>query len=89
MLQILDKYRSGSGQMINGDKSAIFFSKNCSIEMKEPLAEKYLGLPTEVGRGLSETFEFLRAQVRGRIESWCGRECEENRWGTDTYTGKD
>lgn len=82
---ILDKYRSGSGQMVNREKSAIFFSKNCSQEMKqavsqeldihkEALAEKYLGLPTEVGRSLCGTFEYLPSQVKGRIESWCGRE---------------
>ena len=30
LMGILDKYRSGSGQMVNREKSAIFFSKNCS-----------------------------------------------------------
>lgn len=56
--EILDIYSRGSRQMINREKSAIFFSKNCSHEMKEvvrvldihkeALVEKYLGLPTEV-----------------------------------------
>jgi hypothetical protein len=41
---------------------------------KEALAERYLGLPTEVGRNTAEVFEYLPAQVKGRIESWCGRE---------------
>ena len=41
---------------------------------KEALAGKYLGLPTETGRSLSGVFEFLPAQVRGKIDSWCGRE---------------
>lgn len=41
---------------------------------KEALAEKYLGLPTEVGRNSNGVFEFLPSQVRGRIDGWCGRE---------------
>jgi hypothetical protein len=70
--------------MINREKSAIFFSKNCSHEMKEvvrvldihkeALVEKYLGLPTEVGYATSGVFEYLRAQVRGTIDGWCVRE---------------
>lgn len=58
---ILDIYSRGSGQLVNRDKSAVFFSSNCTDEMKaeirqglhidqEALAEKYLGLPTAVGR---------------------------------------
>jgi hypothetical protein len=84
-MEILNKYQRGYGQMINRDKSAIFSSKNCSLDMKkemwqgldinkEALAERYLGLPTETGRDLSGAFEFLTAQVKGKIESWCGRE---------------
>jgi hypothetical protein len=41
---------------------------------KEALAEKYLGLPTEIGRDISGSFEYLPSQVTGRIQSWCGRE---------------
>jgi hypothetical protein len=54
---ILEIYGKGSGQLVNRDKSAIFFSKNCVGDKKyevaeclnipnEALAEKYLGLPT-------------------------------------------
>jgi len=85
LLEILETYHHGSGQLVNRDKSASFFSKNCTQDMKqvvmqvlninkEALAERYLGLPTEVGRNTSEVFEYLPAQVKGRIESWCGRE---------------
>lgn len=41
---------------------------------KVALAERYLGLPTEVGRNLSGLFEYLPNQIKGRIEGWCGRE---------------
>jgi hypothetical protein len=88
--EVLNRYHKGSGQLVNYDKSAIFFSKNCSQDMKqevsqglniqkEALAERYLGLPTEVGR--SGLFEYLLAQVIGKIESWCGREA--------SYTGRE
>lgn len=66
LLAILEKYSRGSGQLVNREKSAIFFSKNCTDEMKEvvrnelniqkeSLAEKYLGFPTNVGREINDT----------------------------------
>lgn len=84
-MEILHIYHRGLGQLVNRDKSAIFYSRNCTDEMKEAigqvldiqreaLAERYLGLPTATGRNMNEVFEFLPAQVKGRIESWCGRE---------------
>lgn len=83
--EILDIYSRGSGQQINRDKSAVFFSRNCSDEMKnevrqvlqidkEALAEKYLGLPTAVGRSTREAFEFMLARIKGLIGTWSGRE---------------
>lgn len=76
--EVLDIYSRGSGQMINRDKSAIFFSKNCTDEsknevrncldiQKEALEEKYLGSPTSVGRAMKETFEYMPARVEGLI----------------------
>jgi len=41
---------------------------------KVALAEKYLGLPTTLGRSTSEAFEFLPNRVRGLIGTWSGRE---------------
>jgi len=74
--------------MVNRDKSAVFFSKNCSDEAKEEvrtalhidteaLAEKYLGLPTAVGRSTSESFEFLPTRIRNLIGTWSGREASQ------------
>jgi hypothetical protein len=82
---VLDIYGRGSGQMINRDKSAIFFSKNCSDKMKsevqqapnietEALADKYLGLPTAVGWSTSEAFEFMPSRIKKLIGTWSGRE---------------
>jgi hypothetical protein len=65
---ILEAYNRGSGQLVNREKSAIFFSKNYPEETKsevtqglniqrEALEEKYLGLPTAVGRSTTDAFE--------------------------------
>ena len=61
------------------------FSNNCTDEMKEvvrnelniqkeSLAEKYLGLPTNVGRQIIDSFQFIPTTVKGLIGGWCGRE---------------
>lgn len=83
--EILDVYSRGSGQLVNRDKSAVFFSKKCNESMKEEvrltltiekeaLAEKYLGLPTAVGRSTSEAFEFMPSRIWNLIGNWSGRE---------------
>jgi hypothetical protein len=70
--------------MVGRDKSAIFFSKNCTSDSKaevqdcldihkEALAEKYLGLPMSIGHAVKETFEYLPARVKEVIGSWSGR----------------
>lgn len=40
----------------------------------EALSDKYLGLPTALGRSTTEAFEFLPARIRGLIGTWSGRE---------------
>ena len=41
---------------------------------KAALAERYLGLPTAVGRSSTEAFEYMPARIRGLIGTWSGRE---------------
>ena len=78
-------YSRGSDQLVNRDKSAVFFSSNCSDEMKtvirqvlhiekEALTERYLGLPTAVGRSSTDAFEYIPARIRSLIGTWSGRE---------------
>ncbi|XP_072148368.1 uncharacterized protein [Setaria viridis] len=66
-------YCDASGQRINYDKSSIFFSKKCNESLKwvvkrkvhvtkEALTERYLGLPTDVGRSKSGAFKYLKDQ---------------------------
>ena len=63
----------------------MFFSKNCTDDMKlevwqslnieqEAPAERYLGLPTNVGCSSSEVFEFIPTRIRNLIGTWSGRE---------------
>lgn len=73
--EVLEIYSRGSGQLVNREKSVVFFSRNCTDDMKlevrqtlnieqEALTEKYLGLPTAVGRSTSEAFEFIHQESR-------------------------
>jgi hypothetical protein len=78
---ILEAYNRGSGQLVNREKSAIFFSKNCPEETKsevtqslniqrEALEEKYLGLPTAVGRSTTDAFEKLSSRTLNLVNGW-------------------
>lgn len=83
--EILVTYSRGSGQMINKDKSAVFFSSNCDDQMKEmvrqelhidteALCDKYLGLPTALGRSTAGAFDFMATRIRNLVGTWSGRE---------------
>jgi len=82
---ILDGYNKGSGQSVNKQKSAIFFSANSEQECKqevqailqipnEALGERYLGLPTSAGRGASSAFNCVPARVRGFVGGWAEKD---------------
>ncbi|GJM96176.1 hypothetical protein PR202_ga12989 [Eleusine coracana subsp. coracana] len=82
---ILDMNEQGSRQMVSREKSVVFFSANCSEDMKqevqqelnidkEALAEKYLGLPTALGRSTKEAFEYMPERLRGLVGTWSGRQ---------------
>ena len=71
---VLDVYCQASGQRINLDKSFVFFSKGCPNSVKEKvkvilevtsetLNEKYLGMPSDVGRSRNGTFKFLKDRL--------------------------
>uniref|UniRef100_A0A8R7PG21 Reverse transcriptase domain-containing protein n=1 Tax=Triticum urartu TaxID=4572 RepID=A0A8R7PG21_TRIUA len=67
---ILRIYGEASGQCVNRTKSAIYFSSNMPAQLKQQLksvlnidveafSERYLGLPTAVGRITSGTFDHI------------------------------
>ncbi|GJN09517.1 hypothetical protein PR202_ga27532 [Eleusine coracana subsp. coracana] len=78
---ILDDYNLGSGQLVNKQKSVIFFSANCVAEARqivhealqintEALGERYLGLPTSVGLSTDGTFDYVPNRIRGFVTGW-------------------
>ena len=67
--------------MVNKAKSAIFFSVNCTEEMKvathnssgievEALIEKYLGLSTAISRSSESQSEHIVTQIRKLVNGW-------------------
>jgi hypothetical protein len=66
---------------VNLDKSFVFFSKGCPESTRqsvktilqvpnETLNEKYLGMPSDIGRSLNGAFKYLRDRVWKRIQGW-------------------
>jgi hypothetical protein len=78
VVSLLDKYCNASGQIINLDKSSVFFSKDCPKAIRltvknvlnETLNEKYLGMPSDVGRLLHGSFKYLKDSIWKRIQGW-------------------
>ena len=78
---LLRVYCDASGQRINVDKSSIFFSKGVADSAKvavknildvhnESLTEKYLGLPSDVGRAKEGSFKYLKDRIWKRVQGW-------------------
>jgi hypothetical protein len=78
---VLNAYCKALGQRINRDKSSVFFSKGCpnsarqqvksTLEVNnETLSEKYLGMPSDVGRSRNGSFKFLKDRLWKRILGW-------------------
>ena len=76
---ILRIYGEASGQCVNRDKSAIYFSPNTPHNTRQALkhilgvnveafSERYLGLPTTVGRITSGTFDHICDRSRGKMQ---------------------
>ena len=74
VLDLLASYESMSRQQINRGKTSIFFSKSTTpdmrIEIKEALGvpeivqyDKYLGLPSLVGKRKKESFDYTKERV--------------------------
>jgi hypothetical protein len=77
--EILRIYGDCSGQSVNREKSAIFFSPNTpdpdrqSVKQVlgiqvEAFSERYLGLPTAVGRITSGSFDHIAERIRCKIQ---------------------
>ncbi|XP_024164012.1 uncharacterized protein LOC112170994 [Rosa chinensis] len=84
LLEVLETYRRASGQLVNFAKSSVVFSKNVSEEVKEEISgtlgvevvashEKYLGLPTYVGRKKTSTFHYIKERLGKKLSAWQGK----------------
>ena len=79
--RILEIYERASGQQLNRAKTSLFFSSNTSHEVQEEIKqwfgaqvikqhEKYLGLPSLVGRNKRSTFNAIKDKVAKKLEGW-------------------
>lgn len=79
--EILRIYSESSGQAVNKDKSYVFFNSNASAPVREAMkqewgiltkafTERYLGLPTAVGRITSGSFEHIGERSRSNMQGW-------------------
>lgn len=81
VMRVISSYELASGQRLNRTKTSLFFSTNTSDEDQAALKnfwgttacisqDKYLGLPTMVGRGKRHAFNSLKDKVWRRLQGW-------------------
>ena len=81
IMDILLLYELASGQKINVEKSEVSFSRNVSAESQNMLLSKlnfqtvvdhdrYLGLPTFVGRSKKIVFQSIQDRVWKKVKGW-------------------
>ena len=72
MLHILEAYEGASGQKVNRSKTSLFFIKSTlmTLNLTSKLGvqeimqyEKYLGLPSLVGKGKKVSFNYIKERV--------------------------
>ena len=75
------KYEKALGQKINSEKTNLFFSKGVPESSKDLLKnllgvpkikeyEKYLGLPTVVGRRKNASLNYIKDRVWSKLQGW-------------------
>ncbi|XP_027155460.1 uncharacterized protein LOC113766368 [Coffea eugenioides] len=78
---IIQQYGQASGQVVNFEKSAMFFAKNTPIRirkevskvldnMREAQSGKYLGLPMTIGRAKKQVFGYLKDKINSKLQGW-------------------
>ncbi|XP_062103477.1 uncharacterized protein LOC133814546 [Humulus lupulus] len=78
---ILHRYTTASGQMVNFSKSEVCFGSKVDDKTKREIAEifevkttehfeKYLGIPGLVGRSKRETFKPIKDRIWNKIKGW-------------------
>lgn len=81
---VLNIYEGFSGQKVNKSKTALFFSKSTSTEMRSTIIgvlgvqevmqyEKYLGLPSLVRKEKKASFSYIKERVWKELQGWEGK----------------
>jgi hypothetical protein len=81
LTRILEKYEVASGQKLNKEKTSIFFRRNTSPEKRMEITQlsglqatesydKYLGLPTLVGKSRTQAFASIKDRIWNCINNW-------------------
>ena len=81
LLYLLNVYEDASGQKVNSNKTALFFSHNTTQDSRDIILhlfgttaitqfEKYLGLPPVIGRAKKRAFNDLKDRVGRRLQGW-------------------
>ena len=84
LLHVLYTYESASGQQVNRAKTNLFFSKsttpNMQILIKNALGvevvqqyEKYLGLPSFLGKNKKTSFDKIKQRIWKKLQGWEGK----------------
>ena len=81
VLELLSTCKKISGQKINKEKTNVFFSKSTSSTLRQVIKdtlgvlkiqqfEKYLGLPSLVGRQKKASFNYIKERVWRKLQGW-------------------
>ncbi|XP_040956169.1 uncharacterized protein [Gossypium hirsutum] len=79
--QTLQEYETSSGQRVNFEKSSVFFNSNTKENERRAVSqilgvrrandfERYLGLPSMVGKRKRISFQNLKDRLKQKIDSW-------------------
>ena len=80
----MSDYEAVSGKKINRENTSLFFSKSTEEETRQEIKgvlgvqeikfyEKYLGLPSLVGRGKKASFSYIKERVWRKLQGWEGK----------------
>ena len=84
LVTILNRYKEASGQKINIDKSSVFFSSKTPQDLRESILNilgpmqdsrhnKYLGLPSMIGKSKAQVFAEVKDRVAKKLTGWKGK----------------
>lgn len=81
LMDLLRRYEKASSQLVNTDKTSLYFSRNTAKNLRVAIQhvigvlevrehKKYLGLPFFVGCSKYHTFAQIKEKVWNRIHGW-------------------